>query len=144
MPHAVDVAVYILKTCGETTALKLQYLMYYAQAWSLVWDDEPLFPEPIQAWAWGPVIPDLYQIHEGQFKVQASVFKMHGKTRLNAAQKKTIVAVIDFYGPMKSHYLTQLTRLERPWKEARADVPTGEACSNVISTSAMAEYYGSL
>lgn len=30
--------------------------MYYAQAWSLVWDEKPLFPERIEAWVNGPVL----------------------------------------------------------------------------------------
>ena len=51
------------------TALKLQKLVYYAQAWSLVWDEEPLFPDPIEAWANGPVVYELYKRHRGIFKV---------------------------------------------------------------------------
>ncbi|WP_307850044.1 MULTISPECIES: type II toxin-antitoxin system antitoxin SocA domain-containing protein [unclassified Saccharopolyspora] len=41
------------------TAMKLQKLVYYSQAWHLVWDERPLFDEPVQAWANGPVVPDL-------------------------------------------------------------------------------------
>ena len=57
----LDVAASILKHQGAMTTWKLQKLCYYSQAWSLVWDDEPLFTEKIEAWANGPVIPDLYQ-----------------------------------------------------------------------------------
>ena len=35
---ALDVAKYILKEHGEMTAMKLQKLVYYCQAWSLVWE----------------------------------------------------------------------------------------------------------
>ncbi len=56
-----DVAAIILQECGEMTAMKLQKLVYYSQAWSLVWDDAPSFPEEIQAWANGPVVPVLYE-----------------------------------------------------------------------------------
>ena len=48
--RAVDVAAYILQEQGPTPALKLQKLVYYSQAWSLVWDDKPLFEEEIEAW----------------------------------------------------------------------------------------------
>src|SRR6267142_182405 len=34
---AHDVAAFILKQRGEMTAMKLQKLVYYCQAWSLVW-----------------------------------------------------------------------------------------------------------
>ena len=62
-----DVARYILERLApdrfgdRVTAWKLQKLVYYAQAWSLVWDEVPLFPERIEAWANGPVCPTLYQ-----------------------------------------------------------------------------------
>lgn len=31
----------------------------YCQAWSLVWDDTPLFEEDFQAWTNGPVCPGI-------------------------------------------------------------------------------------
>jgi hypothetical protein len=42
-----DVAAYILKKKGKMCRWKLQKLVYYSQAWSLVWDGAPLFDEPI-------------------------------------------------------------------------------------------------
>jgi len=51
------------------TAMKLQKLAYYSQAWSLVWDEKALFPEKIEAWANGPVVRALYDRHRGMFKV---------------------------------------------------------------------------
>ena len=40
---------YILEKKGRMTTMKLQKLIYYAQAWSLVWDERPLFDEKIEA-----------------------------------------------------------------------------------------------
>ncbi|HBY79059.1 MAG TPA: hypothetical protein DEG47_19150, partial [Cyanobacteria bacterium UBA11148] len=74
MARAVDVAKYILTKTGEMTAMKLQKLVYYSQAWSLVWDESPLFDEDIQAWANGPVVPILYGYHRDQFKVNKDTF----------------------------------------------------------------------
>ena len=51
MPEPVsvlDVAAYILDKRGKMSTWKLQKLCYYAQAWSLVWDEEPLFEENIE------------------------------------------------------------------------------------------------
>ncbi len=45
-----DVARYILHVKGQMSTMKLQKLCYYAQAWSLVWDDRPLFNEEFRAW----------------------------------------------------------------------------------------------
>ena len=40
--------------------LKLIKLMYVAQGLSLSLLDKELFPEPIEAWRYGPVIPSIY------------------------------------------------------------------------------------
>lgn len=37
------------------TAMKLQKLDYYCQAWHLAWEGRAFFPEAIQAWASEPV-----------------------------------------------------------------------------------------
>jgi uncharacterized phage-associated protein len=50
MANVFDVATYILEQQGPMTTWKLQKLVYYAQAWSLVWDDDALFDEEIEAW----------------------------------------------------------------------------------------------
>src|SRR5258706_8501500 len=34
---------------------RLQKVLYYAQAWSLVWDQESLFADDFEAWREGPV-----------------------------------------------------------------------------------------
>lgn len=59
MATCLDVAKYILSKTGTIPAMKLQKLVYYSQAWALVWDEKPLFTAPIQAWANGPVCPRL-------------------------------------------------------------------------------------
>ena len=66
MASVSDVASYMLnklapaETDRIVTSWKLQKLVYYCQAWSLVWDERELFPERLEAWADGPVCPDLY------------------------------------------------------------------------------------
>ena len=45
MNSVFDIAQYILSATGEMTTMKLQKLVYYCQAWSLVWDEEPIFNE---------------------------------------------------------------------------------------------------
>jgi hypothetical protein len=44
-PNVFDVAAYIVNKLGIISTMKLQKLVYYAQAWSLVWDEQPLFQE---------------------------------------------------------------------------------------------------
>ena len=136
-----DVAAYILKKSGPMTAMKLEKLVYYCQAWSLVWDENPLFREKIEAWANGPVAPALYKKHRGDYKVS----KWDGNcSALSATQKETINAVLKFYGGKTSQWLSDLTHQETPWREARKGTPPGEPSSAEITHAAMAEYYGSL
>ena len=66
MPTEFDVAKYILKKTGQLPTIKLRKPVYYCQAWSLAWDDVPLFDEDFQAWANGPVCPDLFNLHHGK------------------------------------------------------------------------------
>jgi len=142
MASAHDVAAYILAKQGEMTAMKLQKLVYYAQAWSLVWDEEPLFHERIEAWANGPVVPELYAEHKGKFKVKT--WKKGDPKRLSAKQKESIDAVLKYYGDRPSQWLGDLTHREAPWLDARKGLGPGERGSQVISHASMAEYYGSL
>ena len=140
---ALDVARYILKQCGQMSAMKLQKLAYYSQAWSLVWDDRPLFENEIQAWANGPVIVDLYSAHRGRFIVSEG--DIPGNTaNLDAPARGTVNSVIKFYGPKAAHWLSALTHREQPWVSARAGLKPGERGSVTITQASMAEYYGGL
>lgn len=124
------------------TAMKLQKLVYYAQAWSLVWDEKPLFQEEIEAWANGPVVPELYRDHRGQFEI--SSWPRGNPTALTAAERETIDAVLHFYGDKPSQWLSDLTHLEMPWRKARVGLQPGERGSQTIALGDMAEYYGGL
>jgi uncharacterized phage-associated protein len=139
MVTAHDVAAYILRKQGEMTAMKLEKLVYYSQAWSLVWDEEPLFAEPIQAWVNGPVVPALYQRHRGMFKVSSWPDGDAGK--LTGKQRETIDAVLKYYGDKSSQWLSDLTHREAPWLEARKGLEPGDPGKRVISHVSMAEYY---
>lgn len=143
MANVFDTAKYILEQSGQMSTMKLQKLCYYAQAWSLVWDDAPLFEEDFEAWANGPVCPALFRKTQGKFSVVASD-ETGGEGNLSEAQKVTINQVIDYYGKHDAQWLSQLTHMEAPWNEARENVPLGVGCSNVITKESMAMYYGGL
>jgi uncharacterized phage-associated protein len=142
MAHVHDVAQYILERYGEMTAWKLQKLVYYSQAWSLVWDERPLFNERIEAWANGPVIPALYEFHRGSFLVKKIA---NGNPKaLDEDAGDTIDAVLDHYGDRSSQWLSDLTHRETPWCDARQGLADGERGNAEISHGAMADYYGGL
>ena len=125
------------------TSWKLQKLVYYCQAWSLVWDERALFPENIEAWADGPVCPELYKKHRGQFNLHAG--DIHGDpAALDEDAAETIDAVLKHYGNKTGRYLSDLAHMERPWIEARGDTMPGMRSTAIISHETMAEYYGGL
>lgn len=142
--NVLDVAAFILLRLKSMPAMKLQKLVYYSQAWSLVWDDKPLFRDRIEAWANGPVVRRLYEAHRGKFMVSRIA---GGESRkLNKTQRETVSAVLDFYGNRSSPWLRDLTHREDPWRLARerANLQDGERGNATILHSDMAEYYGSL
>ncbi len=142
MASVHDVAAYIIERQGPMTAMKLEKLVYYSQAWSLVWDDRPLFRERIEAWAAGPVVPALYYHHRGLYEIGTW---QHGKPEaLSQEQKDTVEAVLRFYGPRTSQWLSDLTHDEEPWNKARAGLAPLERGNREITLASMAEYYSSL
>lgn len=146
MPTVFDVAAYILEKVVEVSAMKLQKLVYYSQAWSLVWDELELFPEPIEAWRNGPVVPALYESHKGIFKVNQTVINRGSSDRLLKVNKETVDIVLSFYGDKSAQWLSDLTHVEDPWKNARlrAHAGPGEPCNEVITAAEMAEYYSGI
>ena len=141
MASVYDVAEYILSKTGRITTWKLQKLVYYAQAWHLVWDEEPLFPEDIQAWANGPVCPDLYKKHQGFFQV--STLRANPDA-LSESERETVDVVVAHYGEYSGQQLSDLTHSEPPWMSARKGIPARERGDQVITHESLAEYYGSL
>lgn len=142
MASVHDVAAYIVARQGPLTAMKLQKLVYYAQAWSLVWEERPLFSECIEAWANGPVVRELYDQHRGQFEIRA--WPAGDPGNLAASDRATIDDVLRFYGDKPAQWLSELTHREQPWLEARSGAPEGSRSTAVITPEAMRAYYGSL
>lgn len=138
-----DVAEYVLKSIGTISAMKLQKLVYYAQAWHLVWEDEPLFENRIEAWANGPVSPRLYAHHRGAFNVSPGAIGGDPSV-LTTKERSTLDSVVNFYGPKSGLELSELTHAESPWLSARGATPLGQRSAAEITKAAMAEYYGSL
>lgn len=147
MASACDVAKYILKGYGlSVTSMKLQKLVYYSQAWHLVWHETPLFEEPIHAWANGPIVPSLYAELKDTFTVSFNDWALGepGEPSLTEDEKDTIFKVNKYYGPMTAQQLSDLTHQEEPWVRARKGLSPRERGARVIEHAWMLEYYTSL
>ncbi|MGF0310986.1 Panacea domain-containing protein [Rhodococcus sp. IEGM1428] len=143
MANVHDVAAAILKFHGRPmSAMKLQKLVYYSQAWNLAWTNQALFDDRIEAWRNGPVTTSLYRAHRGMFEV--SDWPQGDPTRLSPNESAVVGAVVSTYGPLSARALSDQTHRERPWKISRGSVAEGERSNAVISPSVMRDYYRAL
>lgn len=139
-----NVARYILeRKGGHMSTMKLQKLVYYTQAWSLVWDEKPLFDSRIEAWANGPIIPDLYDQHRGLFAATIDTFPEDSE-KLTEDEKETIDVVLGAYGHLNGQQLSDLSHSEHPWREARKGVKDGASSTNEVSEEVMQEFYSAM
>jgi uncharacterized phage-associated protein len=61
--QVADAILKIAKEQGKPlTPLKLMKLVYIAHGWHMAIENQDLFNNRIEAWKYGPVIPDLYQV----------------------------------------------------------------------------------
>lgn len=129
---------------GRTiTNKKLQKIIYYAQAWSLVVRKKPLFEDDIEAWIHGPVVGRIYRKYKG-----------YGFNNISETPKsvlkapKSLEAFLDniwlVYGERDADYLEALTHNEEPWQIAREGIDAKINSSNVISHESMIAYYSNL
>lgn len=144
MANVFDVARYIIdKQSGSVSTMKLQKLAYYAQAWSLVWDEKPLFNERIEAWANGPIIPALFDCHRGKFIATSDMFP-GDSAALNNDEAESVDAVLDAYGHLSGQQLSDLSHGERPWREAREGIADGASSTNEVNLEVMQDFYSSV
>jgi uncharacterized phage-associated protein len=143
MASVHDVAAYILERRESMSSMKLQKLVYYSQAWHLVWDDEPLFADRITAWANGPVVYELFDLHRGKFSVSAP-WPAGDSSQLSQSERETIDIVLRNYGDLSGRQLSALTHSEGPWRSARQGLSDTARSSEEITQSSMAAFYGAL
>jgi len=125
----------------EISNLKLQKLLYYAQAWYLVFNGRPLFDDPIEAWVHGPVVARVF----GDFKQYRWAPIDAPVTPLDSPEVRDhLVEVLWVYGDYTATELERLTHSEKPWRDARGELAPDEPSRNVISHRAMREFYSDL
>jgi uncharacterized phage-associated protein len=143
MTTADAVADYLVALAHErgesVNNLKLQKLLYYAQAWHLALHDEPLFPEKFQAWSTGPVIPALYE--------RFDEYSYHDIPALNPAPDlgsetvRLLEQIADDYMSIDEYDLSSMTYQEAPWLNARGGCDISDACNAEIGEEDMRSYF---
>ncbi|HEU0054226.1 MAG TPA: type II toxin-antitoxin system antitoxin SocA domain-containing protein [Longimicrobium sp.] len=146
MTSADAVADYLLALArrrGEPVGnLKLQRLLYYAQAWHLGRFGAPLFPEPVEAWLTGPVVPTVF--HR---------FRPHGvhplpPTRAVVDLPPETAAFLDGiardYLEIDEYELDRMTCAEAPWQRARRATGEGDDVRPALSEAEMRAFFAPL
>jgi uncharacterized phage-associated protein len=118
--------------------MSLEKLIYYAQAFYFVLKDEPLFPDELKAWKWGPVIPGVYSKYATYGADPISLPSGDAAASLGTGIDKFLIEVVDFFCRHTAINLSRASHMERPWIEAR------ESSDNTISQSSLKQFYGSL
>lgn len=142
--HASTIAKYFLwkaeKENKTLTNKKLQKLLYYAQAWNLAIENDPLFPEKIEAWIHGPAIRSIWEKYK-VFGFGSIKEDVDDEIETKIKNKEIIDEVWRIYGKYDADYLEELTHNELPWQEARGDIESNASSDNEISLATMRNYY---
>jgi len=123
------------------THKKLQKLCYYAQAWNLAIDNEPLFFEEIEAWVHGPVVRELYE--EYREHKWDNIPKI-GSDGIPEGLIVYVKSIYDLYGEFNGDQLENLTHSESPWKNARKGLKPWEASDKKIDSNDIKVFFRSL
>ena len=152
----MDVARFIINYCNrnnyEISNLKLQKLLYFIQADYLSSGKRvPCFDEEIQAWNFGPVVPEVYHA----FKTYGSGHipsidsyvcidldnmefgrKKYDETVIDEEDRRHIGNIIDGLSPYSTTTLVNITHNQTPWQDAYR-----KGHNSVISKEDIKEYF---
>jgi uncharacterized phage-associated protein len=149
-PNLRRVADYFLSFSNETgdliSNLKLQKLVYYAQAWHLGAEETPLFSEEFEAWVHGPVIPELYQeyksfgwkpiLKEGMEQLSYEAIR----EQFPEESREVLDNVANHYMAKGAFELEMQSHREMPWQKARGQRAEDAVCQEVIHKEWMQEW----
>lgn len=115
------------------TNLKLQKILYFAQAYYLAKLGKPLFKESIEAWNYGPVVPEIYHKYK-RYKNNAIISTKDNST-LTDEDKQNLNKIWESFGAYSASRLVDIVHSHTPWQEANG------SGNKVISNKSIKEYY---
>lgn len=146
MYSAERVAEYILCLAdlnGDTiTNLKLQKLLYYAQAWFLVNNNnQRLFCDEIEAWQYGPVVPAVYSKYQkyGRSIIETECNLFTDFEDFDENTRRYLEEFCEIFLKYSATELVGMTHQELPWNEA-----VKQGYRTPINTDTMFRYYSDM
>lgn len=126
------------------TNLRLQKLLYYVQGWSLVARESQFFPEGIEAWRHGPVVPDVYHGLPKDLGCDPIIQDyFQNAPDLSAEEQRFVSSVWEAYKGYSATALRQKTHQESPWKDAWGDRPADGSGNDPIGIDAIDVFFAS-
>ena len=138
-----DIADYLIAESRERgdllTPLKLQKLIFYADAWHLALYGNEATPERFQAWVHGPVA--LSQYHRFKENKWRPILDEIDRPEISQNLAEHLDEIIDVFGSETATALEIMTHEERPWIDARCGIPDDEPCKNYIDKELTRAFY---
>lgn len=138
------VARYMLHRAEEVTPMVLQKLLYFAQAFFRALYRTDLFTDDCQAWAYGPVYPDIYRMYSDCGWNPISMPTMEEAEDFSEFTTREIVlmnAVADIFGMYSGGILSRITHNERPWIETRGNLLPNDRSAATIDKKLIDDYF---
>lgn len=110
------------------TPLQLMKLVYIAHGWSLGMLGRDLFPDRIEAWKYGPVIPDLYQATKryGRGPIPIELVGDPEDSAVDVDTRAFLDDIFSKYGHLSGTALSTLTHKSgSPWHQVYEDGEMG-------------------
>lgn len=147
MITAIEVARFLVSLSSKETELdpvthmQVQKLVYYVEAWSLAINDVSMFADRIEAWRYGPVIPNLYREFK-QFD-DASIPASAGNESppLSGGECDFVRRVWEGHKRFSAVGLSEMTHRESPWIDAYDPAGVDGRCRKEITRTAMQSYF---
>jgi len=98
--------------------LKLQKLVYYAQGLHLALHGKPIFKEKIEAWNYGPVVPELYSKYKHYGAKGIAPEKTFNPESIDSKMREFLDEVFSAFGQFSAVGLMNLTHEDKCWKDA--------------------------
>ncbi len=120
----LDVCRYMISYCNvkdyPLSNLKLQKLLYFIQAYFLSVYGRPCFQESIEAWDFGPVVPEAYYEYK-KYGANSIPYVFYdpfdgAEDKINEEDKSSINRVLDVMANYSATALVSLTHSQDPWK----------------------------
>lgn len=139
------VAQYLLNQQAEVTPMALQKQLYFSQAFYAALNcGVYMFEDDCQAWAHGPVYPDVYYKYReygyNPIDSAAERFEMP-EAKLSLKELEILDQIIKTIGRYSGPILERITHLEDPWISARGNLGPTDRSTNVIDKPSISKYF---